>query len=146
MRRQSVAPGEDEEDQPEHVEGGEEGGDQGDDGQILPIGIGIWSVIQAPTMISSFDQKPAKGISPALASEAMRNVQKVTGMYRADHPFLDVLLLVHAVDDAAGAEEEAALEERVRDQVEDGRDERADTRRPSPCSRVARASSRRRRA
>ena len=32
-------------------------------------------------MISSFDQKPASGNTPALASEAIRKVQKVIGMY-----------------------------------------------------------------
>ena len=54
--------------------------------RILPIGIGIWSVTQAPTMISSFDQNPANGIIPALANEAARNVQNVTGIQRRSPP------------------------------------------------------------
>ena len=46
------------------------------------------SLIQAPTMISSFDQKPASGKTPALASDAAMKVQKVIGMYLRRPPIL----------------------------------------------------------
>ena len=61
-------------------------------------------------MISSFDQKPANGTTPALASE--RDQEGPEGdrhvLAQAAH-LLDVLLLVHAVDHAAAAEEEQPL-------------------------------------
>ena len=109
---------EDQEDQPEHVERGQERGRQQRRSRpSLPI---AESLIQAPTMISSFDQKPASGTNPALAGRAdQERPEGERHVLAQPAHVLDVLLFVHAVDDRAGAEEEEALEEGVRHQVED---------------------------
>ena len=54
-----------------------------------------------------------------------------------------VLLAAHGVDHAARREEEQALEERVRHQVENARGDTRPRRRPGTCSRAGRRSSRR---
>ena len=72
-------------------------------------------------------QKPAKGGMPAIAIG--RQQHRVVGSpYVAPQPAHapHVLLLVHGVDDAAGAEEEQALEEGVRHDVEQARGKRTD--------------------
>ena len=88
-------------------------------------------------MISSFDQKPANGIDAGIGQRA--DQERPEGdrhvLAQAAH-LLDVLLLVHAVDDRAAAQEEQALEEGVRHQVEDRRQSRRRCRAPTPCSRA----------
>ena len=67
-------------------------------------------------------KKPASGGMPAMASAPMSIVQWVIGIFLAQraHP-VHVLLLVDGVDDRARAEEQQALEEAVRHEVEDRR-------------------------
>ena len=64
---------------------------------------------------------------PAMASTPTSIVRAVICIFGYRPPILrHVLLVVAAVDDAAGAEEEQGLEERVREQVEQARRPAAD--------------------
>ena len=73
--------------------------------------------------ISSFDQKPANGGMPAIASQPTMNVAAVIGIDLAERAHApQVLLAVQAVDDGAGAEEQQGFEAGVRDHVEDRKD------------------------
>ena len=120
--------GEGEEDEPEHVEGGEEGGDQRDDRQHLPDH-------RIPGDPGAEDDRILRPESGEWDDAGIREGGDEEGpesdwhvLAQAAH-FLDVLLLVHAVDDGAGTEEEECLEEGVRHQVEDGRDPGTDAER-----------------
>ncbi len=72
-------------------------------------------------------KKPANGGTPAIAQRADQERPEGDRHLGAQAAHLaDVLLAAHAVDHAAGAEEQQRLEEGVRHQVEDRRRERAD--------------------
>ena len=96
----------------------------------------MFSVLNAFQRISSFDQKPAKNGKGRGGDGEARDLVGARG---ERHDALEaahvahvlrrvgvVLDGVHAVDDRAGAEEEAGLEEGVRHQVEDAGPIRAD--------------------
>ncbi len=53
----------------------------------LPLSVVTWSE-NAFQRISSFDQNPASGGTPAMARQEMRNVQRVTGRCEARPPML----------------------------------------------------------
>ena len=58
--------------------------------------------------MSSFDQNPEKGGTPEMASQATMKQPAVIGHDLAQRAHAaDVLLVVHAVDDRAGPEEQA---------------------------------------
>ena len=73
------------------------------------------------------EKNPANGGKPAIASTEIKNVDE-----RHRHPLLEpahlahVLLVMHGVDHAAGAEEQAGFEKRVGHQMENRRGIAAD--------------------
>src|SRR5215207_8933290 len=126
---ESWLPSKDEEDEPEHVERGEEGRYQSDDSQDLPDR--NRDLVRDPRAEDDLVFRPEPGERDH-SGVGKRGGEE--GPERHRHPApepahtLDVLFFVHAVDDAAGAEEETSLEEGMGDEVEDGRDEGAHTR------------------
>ena len=83
-------------------------------------------------MIASFEKKPEKIGMPQIASQQTKNTPCVQGSFLRRPPMMrDVARAAHGVHDRAGAEEQAGLEERVGDQVEDAAVEVRRCRRPT---------------
>ena len=76
------------------------------------------------------EYQPEKIGVPAMASTPTSIVRAVIGIFAIEPAHLPhVLLVMAAVDDAAGAEEQQRLEEGVREQVQQARDPAADAER-----------------
>ena len=129
--------------QPGHVERGQPGAEQRGDAEDSP---GRPPRSKAASMIGSLVKKPDSGgiaddRQPAEAEGRQGDLHVLPQPAEA----ADVDLVVHRVHDRTGAEEQAGLEEAVREQVDDGQRVRrpARARRRGTCSRSGRPSSRR---
>ncbi len=97
-----------------HVEGGEQGGEQADEVErdVLVQRVGEDLVLRPEAR----ERRHAGDGEPADDEGARGDRHELAERAHAAH----VLLVVHAVDDRAGAEEQQGLEEGVGDHVEDG--------------------------
>ena len=72
--------------------------------------------------MASFEKKPANGGEPGDGKDRRGHGPESDGEFLAKAAHLaHVLLAAHGVNDGAGGEEEQRLEERVRDEMKDGR-------------------------
>ncbi len=138
VRIEAALAEEHQEDLPEHVAGGETGAGDADEPEPRPTERARPCL---PEDLVLREEAGGERRRPRAPSVAIRKVQEVTGIRVQSPPICRMSCSWQGVDHAAGAEEEAGLEERVRDQMEDAGARTPPRPSPGTCSRAGSPSS-----